>query len=70
MRLLPDTGDTHVGRALGSDSPSVKPDSQSSSKLDASTGSGSRPGTSKVRIETSAPSNPHEIRPPPPGALK
>lgn len=49
----------------------VKAPAQSSSKLDTSVGSGSRPGHTSMPIESSAPSNPHTLdRNPPPGALK
>lgn len=49
----------------------VKAPSQSSAKLDTSVGSGSRPGSSRFPIDSSAPSNPHTLdRSPPSGALK
>jgi hypothetical protein len=59
-----------MGKALGSDSPHITPPAQTSAPQNTSTGSGSRPGSYKMTIDTSAPSSPHEIRPPPPGALK
>lgn len=48
----------------------VKAPSQSSSKLDASVGSGSRPGHTSMPIESSAPANPRTLdRDPPAGWL-
>lgn len=59
-----------MGRALGSDTPTVKPPAQSSAPQNTATGSGSRPGSYKETIESSAPKNPRMIREPAPGWLK
>jgi len=59
-----------MGKALGSDSPSLKPEAQSSAPQNTSTGSGSRPGSFKETIESSAPKSPRMIREPAPGWLK
>lgn len=61
-----------MASALGSPTKgSVKAPAQSSNKLNTSVGSGSRPGTVKMPIESSAPSDPHTLdRKPPAGALK
>lgn len=40
---------------------SVKAPSQSSAKLHSSAGSGSRPGTTRFPIDSSAPSDPHTL---------
>lgn len=49
---------------------SVKAPAQSSDKLNTSVGSGSRPGTVRVPIASSAPMDPHTLdRKPPAGAL-
>lgn len=49
----------------------VKPmDVGTSAKTFVNVGSGSRPGTSKIGIETSAPNNPHTLGRDPGGALK
>lgn len=57
-----------MGNPLGSPvSGTVKAPSQSSAKLDTSVGSGSRPGSTRYPIESSAPANPHTLdRDPPP----
>lgn len=46
-----------MSNPLGSDSGGMKAPKQSSSKLDTSVGSGSRPGNSKFMIPTSSPMN-------------
>lgn len=49
---------------------STKAPPQSSAKMDTSVGSGSRPGSVRYPIDSSAPSNPHTLdRDPPAGAL-
>jgi hypothetical protein len=60
-----------MGSPLGTDkSGTMKAPSQSSAKLMTSTGSGSRPGNSKMTIDTSAPMNPRTLdRDPPKGWL-
>lgn len=60
-----------MGNPLGSPvSGTVKAPPQSSAKMDTSTGSGSRPGSTRFPIESSAPANPHTLdRDPPAGAL-
>lgn len=59
-----------MGNPLGSDSGAMKAPAQSSSKLNTSVGSGSRPGNSKVMIDTSAPKDARTLdRRPPSGAL-
>jgi hypothetical protein len=59
-----------MGSPLGSDKGAMKAPSQSSAKLNTSVGSGSRPGTSRHTIDTSAPMNPRTLdRDPPSGAL-
>jgi hypothetical protein len=57
---------------LGSDPKgTVDAPAQSSAKLDTSVGSGSRPGGSKFKIDSSAPANPRTLdRDPPSGWLK
>lgn len=45
----------------------VKAPPQSSSKLDTSVGSGSRPGNTRFPIDSSAPSNPRTLDRDPPG---
>ena len=48
----------------------VKAPPQSSAKMDTSVGGGSRPGSVKMPIESSAPANPHTLdRDPPAGWL-
>lgn len=59
----------HHGAGI-SKSPSVKPIGEKSAKLSTNVGSGSRPGHSKHKIETSAPVHPHKISRAPSGALK
>lgn len=59
-----------MGRALGSDTTTLKPPAQTSAKLNTSTGSGSKPGSFKVAIDSSAPKSPRMIREPAPGWLK
>jgi hypothetical protein len=59
-----------MGRALGSDTPTVKAPAQTSAPQNTATGSGSRPGSYKEPIESSAPTSPYMIRPAPPGWLK
>ena len=59
-----------MGMPLGSDSGGMKAPAQSSSKLNTSVGSGSRPGTSKFMIPTSHPMDPYTLdRDPPKGWL-
>ena len=59
-----------MGNPLGSDTPTMKHPPQSSSKLNTSVGSGSRPGTSRFPIETSSPMDAHTLdRDPPKGWL-
>lgn len=48
----------------------VKPPAQSSMPQKTAVGSGSRPTGGSVAIETSAPSQPHELNRAPPGWLK
>ena len=50
-----------MGMPLGSDSGGMKAPSQSSSKLNTSVGSGSRPGNSKFMIDTSHPKDPYKL---------
>lgn len=48
----------------------VKAPAQSSAKMDTAVGGGSRPGSVRFPIESSAPANPHTLdRDPPAGAL-
>ena len=55
---------------LGTDTSTMKAPAQSSSKLNTSVGSGSRPGTSKFPIETSSPKDAYMLdRGPPKGWL-
>lgn len=59
-----------MGNPLGSDTPTMRAPGQSSAKLNTSVGSGSRPGTSKMKIETSSPMDAYTLdRNPPSGAL-
>jgi hypothetical protein len=60
-----------MGNPLGSPvSGTVKAPPQSSAKLNTSVGSGSRPGTTRMPIESSAPSNARTLdRDPPAGWL-
>lgn len=53
-----------------SDSPSVKPPPQTSSRTHVDAGSGSRPTPSKYKIDTSAPANPKTLGRDVPGSLK
>jgi len=55
---------------LGTDKHTIKAPAQSSSKLATSVGSGSRPGSSRFPIETSAPVDAYTLdRDPPKGGL-
>jgi len=56
--------------ALISKSPTIAHPKGSSMKQNTSVGSGSRPTSSRVKIETSAPSNPKTLSRSVPGALK
>lgn len=59
-----------MGNPLGSDTPTMKHPAQSSSKLNTSVGSGSRPGMSRMPIETSSPKDAYMLdRDPPRGWL-
>ena len=60
-----------MGNPLGSNvKGSVRAPAQSSATMNTSVGSGSRPGTTRFPIESSAPANPHTLdRDPPAGAL-
>ncbi|HXJ61969.1 MAG TPA: hypothetical protein VNU68_35475 [Verrucomicrobiae bacterium] len=60
-----------MGQPLGSPvQGTVRAPSQTSAKMDTSTGSGSRPGNTRYPIESSAPSNPRMLdRDPPAGWL-
>lgn len=60
-----------MSNPLGSPvSGTVKAPSQSSARTHSNAGSGSRPGSTRFPIESSAPSNPHNLdRNPPSGAL-
>lgn len=60
-----------MGNPLGSPvKGTVKAPAQSSAKHYDEAGSGSRPGNTRYPIESSAPSNPHDLdRAPPAGAL-
>lgn len=54
--------DIVMGNPLGTDeSGTLKAPAQSSSKLNTSVGSGSRPGNSRFPIETSAPMDPYKL---------
>jgi len=54
-----------------SDSPTLPvADKRTSAKLGVAVGSGSRPGPSKHKIETSAPKDPHGLGRKPPGAME
>ena len=53
-----------------SDKGGVMPPKQSSAPQNTAVGSGSRPTGGKMAIETSAPSQPHELNRAPPGWLK
>lgn len=55
---------------LISDSPTLKGEKGSSMTQNTSVGGGSRPTPSKVKIPTSAPSEPHELSRAPGGWLK
>ena len=55
---------------LISDSPSVKPQKGSSAPQNTAVGSGSRPTSSKIKIETSAASDPQGLGRKPAGSLK
>lgn len=56
--------------ALISDQGGVKAPAQSSRSQDTSVGSGSRPVPSKIKIESSAPTNPKTLGRDVPGSLK
>lgn len=59
-----------MGNPLGTDTSTMKAPSQSSSKLNTSVGSGSRPGMSRMPIATSSPIDAYTLdRNPPSGAL-
>ena len=59
-----------MGMPLGTDTSTMKAPAQSSSKLNTSVGSGSRPGTSKFPIPTSSPTDAYMLdRDPPKGWL-
>lgn len=53
-----------------SDSPAMKAPKQSSAPQNTSVGSGSRPTSSSIKIQTSAPSEPLTLGRAPAGALK
>jgi hypothetical protein len=60
-----------MGRILGTNSPTMKPAGVGTSrKQGTAVGSGSKPGTSKVAIKTSAPDNPRTLGRSTPSALK
>lgn len=50
-----------MGNPLGSDKGAMKAPAQSSSKLNTSTGSGSRPGNARFTIDTSAPMDAYKL---------
>lgn len=59
-----------MGNPLGTDTPTMKHPAQSSSKLNTSVGSGSRPGNAKMAIATSSPTDAYHLdRDPPKGYL-
>lgn len=53
-----------------SDSPTLKPEKETSMPQNTAVGSGSRPTPSKVKLPTSAPSEPHTLGRAPSGWLK
>lgn len=55
---------------LISKSPTIKPEKGSSAPQNTAVGSGSRPTSSKIKIETSAPSDPQGLGRKPSGSLK
>ena len=55
---------------LISDSPTLKHEKGNSATQNTSVGSGSRPTTSKMKIESSAPKEPHTLGRAPSGYLK
>jgi hypothetical protein len=56
--------------AIIHDSPSMKPEPQTSAPQNTAVGSGSRPTMSKIKIETSAPEDPKTLGRKTPGALE
>lgn len=58
------------GGKLWSDAPHMNPPAQSSAPQNTSVGSGSRPTPSRIKIQSSAPSNPATLGRSTPGALK
>lgn len=56
-----------MGNPLGTDTTTMKAPAQSSSKLNTSVGSGSRPGSSRFPIETSSPKDAYTLDRQPPG---